>query len=226
MTRRAILHTGLPLLLIILSWWFIWHSKGRGLSLTDPFEQIGSRLFEPGASLSNGAIYGHMALGGLITGLAPLQLIPAIRRRRPGLHRALGYGVAGLAAITACGGLTYLLLRGAIGGAPMIAGFALYGVLMLIAALQTVRFARRRDRRHRDWAARLVVLILGSYLYRVHYGLNYAIFGGLATNPEFTGTFDLIQNWAFYVPYLFLLELYLRVWAKPPEALSPAPHHR
>ena len=207
---RALVQTGLPLLLIFCVLWFVDHSVSRGLSLWDETERLTSRLFHPGSATANSAMYGHMLLGGLITGLAPLQLIPAIRRKWPGAHRALGYLVAGLAGLTAVGGLIYLLLHGAIGGLPMIAGFALYGLLMLLAAVQTVRFARLRDLRHHHWAARLVVLILGSYLYRVHYGINYGVFDGWATNEAFSGTFDLIQNWAFYLPYLLVLEIWIR----------------
>jgi hypothetical protein len=33
---------------------------------------------------------------------------------------------------------------------------------------------------------------------------------GVASNKDFSGTFDLVQNFAFYVPYLLLLEFYLR----------------
>lgn len=207
---RAFLQTGLPLLLVVMVLWFVDHAMGRGLSLWSAAEQASSRLFHPGSALANTAIYAHMALGGLITGLAPLQLIPAIRRKWPRVHHVLGYSVAGLAAMTALGGLIYLARHGAIGGAPMIAGFGLYGALMLLAAVRTLQLAHTRDPRHYEWGARLIMLIMGSYLYRMHYGLNYALFGGVATNDAFTGTFDLVQNVAFYVPYLLILEIWLR----------------
>jgi hypothetical protein len=207
---RGLVQTGLPLFLILCVWWFVDHSVTRGLSLGDATERATSRLFHDGSGLANTAIYAHMLLGGLITALAPLQLIPAIRRRWPRAHHLIGYTVAGLALATALGGLVYLALHGAIGGAPMVAGFGLYGALMGLAAVQTLRFARARDPRHMAWAARLIVLVLGSYLYRVHYGLNYALFGGIGTNPDFTGPFDLAQNVAFYLPYLLLLEIWLR----------------
>ncbi len=212
---RALVQTGLPLFLILCVLWFVDHSVTRGLSLGDSEERATSRLFHAGSDLGNSAIYGHMVFGGLITGLAPLQLIPALRRNWPRAHHLIGYTVAGMALLTAFGGLVYLALHGAIGGAPMVAGFALYGALMGLAAVQTLRFARTRDPRHRDWAARLIVLVLGSYLYRVHYGLNYALFGGIGTNPDFTGPFDLAQNVAFYLPYLLLLELWLRRRRQP-----------
>lgn len=206
---RALFQTGLPLLLIAMVLWFVIHSVDRGVSLWDVDERLTSRLIHAGSAPANGAIYVHMVFGGLITGLAPLQLIPALRRRWPRVHRALGYVIAVLAASTAAGGLVYISIHGTIGGSPMSAGFTLYGALMLWAAGMTLRTVRQRTTRHRDWAARLIVLIMGSYLYRVHYGINYGLFGGVETNAAFTGRFDLIQNFAFYVPYLLLLELYL-----------------
>ena len=69
---------------------------------------------------------------------------------------------------------------------------------------------------------RLFVLVLGSWLYRVHYGLWYLATDGLASTPEFTGTFDRVQNVAFYLPYLVLLEIWLRTRPVPPELRTTA----
>lgn len=90
-------------------------------------------------------------------------------------------------------------------------GFALYGLLTLGAALQTVRHAKaKRIAQHQAWALRFFWLAIGSWLYRVHYGLWYLATDGLWSNAEFTGAFDLAQNFAFYLPYLIAVELYLR----------------
>ncbi|MEJ6403959.1 DUF2306 domain-containing protein [Yoonia sp. 2307UL14-13] len=159
---------------------------------------------------ANGAIFTHMILGGLITTMIPLQLIGVIRTRVPVFHRWSGRIITIGAAITALGGLIYIGLRGTIGGLPMDVGFTLYGILMLTAALQTIRHARRGQiNAHHAWALRLFWLVLGSWLYRVHYGLWYAATGGAWSNPDFSGPFDLVQNFAFYVPYLIGVEIYL-----------------
>ena len=94
----------------------------------------------------------------------------------------------------------------------MSLGFGLYGVLLGSAAVQTVRLARLKDPRHQQWALRLVVLALGSWIYRVHYALWYALTGGAYVEPGFTGAFDIVQTVAFYLPYLLVLELWFR-WA-------------
>lgn len=88
-------------------------------------------------------------------------------------------------------------------------GFGLYGGLMLLAAVQTVRHARARAfGQHQVWALRLAVLAMASWAYRVHYGLWFALTGGIASTPEFTGLFDQIQVFASFLPYLLLLELW------------------
>ncbi len=159
---------------------------------------------------ANLAIFTHMGTGALITVLAPFQLIAPLRRRFPRLHRWSGRIITLAAVITAIGGLIYIGLRGTIGGTPMDIGFTLYGALTLLAAVQTYRHARaRRINQHNAWALRLFWLAIASWLYRVHYGLWYLTTGGLWSNPEFTGAFDLAQNFAFYLPYLIAVEIYL-----------------
>jgi hypothetical protein len=162
--------------------------------------------------IANLSIFGHMAAGAAITVLVPLQLVPSLRLRLPTLHRWSGRLIilAGIAA--AVGGLVYIPLRGTIGGMPMNIGFSLYGVLVLITALQTIRYARaRRIAEHNAWALRFFCLALGSWLYRVHYGLWYLATDGLWSNPQFTGGFDQVQSFAFFLPYLVGAEIYLRL---------------
>ncbi|ARE41081.1 membrane protein [Rhodovulum sp. P5] len=222
-TGLAALSVAAVVLLILGVWWFVAYSVGRGLSIADPEEQA-TRLFHAGAPVSNVALYGHMVVGGLLTCLAPLQLLGLVWRRVPWQHRALGYAVASLALGTGVAGLVYIAQQGTIGGPLMNAGFGLYGALMVLAALQTVRLARRRDPAHRDWALRLVVLALGSWLFRVHYGLWVGVTGGAAMTDDFRGAFDRVQTFAFYLPYLALLELYLRLFRRR-DVFRPAPTH-
>ncbi|PUB18583.1 DUF2306 domain-containing protein [Yoonia sediminilitoris] len=172
-------------------------------------------IFSDNATANIG-IFTHMITGALVTLLVPLQLFPSLRAKAPRWHRWSGRIIIMSALITAVGGLIYIGLRGTIGGTAMNIGFALYGVLILIAATQTVRHARSgRISAHHDWALRLFWLALGSWLYRVHYGLWYLATGGLWSNPQFTGGFDLAQNIGFYVPYLIGVELYLARKRRP-----------
>lgn len=197
------------LMLLVLP--FVLHSARTGITgLVAPYT-LDSRFFIAGHMFSNPAIFGHMVLGGLLTVLVPLQLWAALRKRLPMLHRWSGRFLCVCGVLTGLGGLVFIVLRGTIGGFWMDAGFALYGGLLSLSALQAIRFARaRRFADHRRWALRLFVLSIGSWLYRVHYGIWYALTGGLASTPTFEGAFDLIQNFAFYVPYLLGLELWMR----------------
>ncbi len=166
---------------------------------------------QSGSAVANLSIFSHMAAGAAITALVPFQLIPAIRRRLPALHRWSGRLIIVAGVATAVGGLVYIALRGTIGGTPMNIGFSLYGVLVLLTALQTIRYARAgRFSDHNAWALRFFWLALGSWFYRVHYGLWYLATDGLWSNPQFTGGFDVVQSFAFFLPYLVGVEIYLR----------------
>lgn len=162
--------------------------------------------------VANLSIFSHMAAGAAITVLVPLQLIPSIRLRLPALHRWSGRLIIIAAIATSVGGLVYISLRGTIGGTAMDIGFSIYGVLVLVTALQTIRYARaRRFGDHNAWALRFFWLALGSWFYRVHYGLWYLATDGLWSNSQFTGGFDLAQSVAFFLPYLLGVEVYLRI---------------
>lgn len=207
--RRRQIAMGLALgLLLLAALPFVLYSVQSGLdglAAVEPF----TRFFREGAPFGNWMIFGHMVLGGWIVLQAPFQLWGLPRRRWPALHRAGGHVFFSAAMLTGLFGLVYIALRGTIGGQPMNAGFALYGLLLCLAAAMTLRAARaRRFAAHRRWALRLFVLAMGSWLYRVHYGIWYAATGGLASNEAFTGAFDQVQNVAFYLPYLLLLELW------------------
>jgi hypothetical protein len=205
--RTALVQGGAVAVLLLLASPFVLHAWRLGLrGLTEDLSGV-SRAFEPEAWLSTPAIYAHMAGGAVVTALAPLQLLPSLRRRAPALHRWSGRLIAALAAVTAICGLAFIALRGTIGGPAMDAGFGLYGVLMLLAAAGTVRHALARDFvRHQEWALRLFVLAIGSWLYRLHYGLWHLATGGAASAPDFSGAFDRVQLVAFYAPYLLALE--------------------
>jgi len=102
-------------------------------------------------------------------------------------------------------------VSGTIGGWWMSLWFAIYGAAMIWTAVNTVYFALAKDlRRHFAWAVRLVVLAVGSWIYRMHYAIWFAATGGVASNEEFTGLFDQVQVVAFFVPYLLIAEIVLR----------------
>ncbi|MBW4709495.1 DUF2306 domain-containing protein [Roseobacter sp. YSTF-M11] len=208
-TRHYLVSVGMcGLVLLMLP--FVLHALRAGVEGLSASPDIDSRFYEAGRGFSNAAIFGHMVLGGVLTACAPLQLLTGMRQKWPVLHRWSGRVLVGAACLTGLGGLVFIVLRGTIGGLWMDAGFGVYGALLTLCAIQAVRHARAgRFATHRQWALRLFVLSLGSWLYRVHYGLWYAVTGGVASTATFDGAFDIVQNVAFYLPYLIVLEVWM-----------------
>lgn len=177
---------------------------------TDQWNQVLPGLYDANNPGSTAGIAIHFLAGGIILVLGCLQLVEAVRLRHPSLHRWSGRVYVTACGLSAIGGLTFILLKGTIGGPLMDVGFAGYGLLMLLAAAQTIRFARRRDfKRHRAWALRLFSLAIGSWLYRMYYGF-YIGFGGESGHTEdFRGWFDYLMNFWFYLPNLYVVEILL-----------------
>ncbi len=180
--------------------------RGVGTDLSDE-----TYIYTPGGPFVNIAIFSHMILGGVAMVLAPVQLSSRIRMRLPRLHRVTGRVIVGASIAVALGGLAYIALRGTIAGPLMDLGFALYGGLMLGCAVQVLRLARAGDfERHSAWALRLFVLVLGSLIYRLHYVVWFILTGGAWSADDLTGPFDKVQYFAFYIPYLIALEVWIR----------------
>jgi Predicted membrane protein (DUF2306) len=169
------------------------------------------RLYEPHEMLATIGIGAHFMTGTILLLLGPIQLIRTGRESAPWLHRWLGrlYGFAAL--ITGLGGLAFIVRKGTIGGMPMSVGFSLYGALMVVAAVETVRHARaRRFDEHRAWAIRLFALAIGSWLYRMDYGFWQMLAHGAGHTRTFDGPFDVVMDFFFYIPNLIVAETFIR----------------
>jgi hypothetical protein len=181
-------------------------------TLTDWNETL-PRLYEadtPGASAGIGL---HFFAGAVLLLFGPIQLISQVRAKAPVVHRWIGRIYALAAFLAGVGGLTFIAIKGTVGGMPMTVGFAMYGGLMVIAAVQTVRHAMARNIDvHRAWAVRLFALAIGSWLYRMCYGFWF-LFAG-RDNPghtnAFSGWFDYVMDFAFFIPPLVVAEMFVR----------------
>lgn len=92
--------------------------------------------------------------------------------------------------MAAIGGLVFIIVKGTVGGTVMDIGFSIYGLLMLISAIETYRHAAAgRIEKHRGWALRLYALAIGSWLYRMDYGFWLLLSDGLGHSDDFSGTF-------------------------------------
>ena len=167
-------------------------------------------LYSPENPGATGSIGLHFVTGAVVMVLGCVQLVPPIRTRWPVIHRWVGRLYVATALLTALGGLGFIVLQRTAGGIMMDIGFGLYGLLMVLSAVQTIRHARARNfDRHLAWAVRLFALVIASWLYRMEYGLsNLLEFGG--RTADFRGWFDLTMDFFFYLPNLAIAALYLQ----------------
>ena len=175
------------------------------------WNQVLPRLYEAASRPATLAIGAHFFAGAVVLLLGPLQFLPGLRAGAPTVHRAVGRVYAFAALGAGLGGLSYLVLKGAVGGLAMDAGFGLYGVLVVLSTINAVRHARaRRFELHRAWATRLFALGIGSWLYRMDYGIWLKLVGGIGHSHTFDGPFDHVMDFFFYVPNLFVAEAVIR----------------
>lgn len=167
-------------------------------------------LYVEGGTLANSGIGLHFLAGGIILILGCVQLLPSVRRHKPRLHRISGRVYLLACLTTSIGGLVFIAARGTIGGALMDLGFGLYGVLMFVCVLQTYRYARLQEfSAHRAWALRLFALAVGSWLYRMEYGLWFMFADAIGHQDDFSGWFDQLMAFFFFLPNLLVVELIL-----------------
>ena len=157
------------------------------------------------------AVGAHFLAGSVLLLLGPIQFIGYLRRSVPTIHRWLGRAYAISAGVAGMGGIVFIIVSGTIGGAVMDIGFGIYGALMVLCATMTYHRARTHDiSRHRAWAIRLFALTIGSWLYRMEYGLWYMAFGFLGRSYTFDGWFDPAMAFLFYAPNLLIAEFFIR----------------
>lgn len=168
-------------------------------------------LYEPHTPTASAGIGVHFFAGAVLLLLGPIQLIGQVRAKAPVVHRWIGRVYAFAAFAAGAGGLTFIAAKGTVGGLPMTIGFALYGALMVLSSVETVRHAMaRRIDVHRAWAIRLFALAIGSWLYRMGYGFWFLFAGKTGHTDAFSGWFDYVMDYAFFIPPLIVAEMFVR----------------
>jgi hypothetical protein len=169
------------------------------------------RLYEPHMPLATTGMGIHFLGGIILLLLGPMQFVQAIRDHAPAAHRWIGRLYATAALLAGIGGLVFIALKGTVGGMPMNIGFAIYGVLTMLAAVMTPIYACRRQHvAHRAWAIRLFVLVIGSWLFRMDYGLWLPLMHRLGHTGNFDGPFDVFMDFFFFIPNLIVAEIIIR----------------
>jgi hypothetical protein len=178
------------------------------------------RLYDSDTPTATAGIGLHFAAGGIILALGCIQFVQWLRSRYPAVHRWIGRVYVTAAFVAGVGGITFIVAKGTIGGTIMDVGFSIYGMLTAAAAVETYRHARaRRLDIHRAWAMRLFALAIGSWLYRMEYGFWLLLTHGVGHTKDFSGPFDKVMVFFFYVPNLLVVEALIRA---PRAAMSTA----
>lgn len=181
------------------------------LGAVEAWNSVLPNLYTPTKPAAMTGMISHFFFGSVLLILGPIQFSQTLRQRYTNVHRWTGVFYTLSAFITGFGGVVFLGVWGASGGTPMVIGFGLYGILMMICSVQTIRFALNRDfTRHRQWAVRLFALVLGSWLYRMGYGFIYTNLGGWGIAPKFTGPMDYVMDYAFFVIPLLVAEIIIQ----------------
>lgn len=146
------------------------------------------------------AIFLH-ALGGSLVLVAGLLQATRAVRRRPRVHRGVGWAYAGAAALAGGSGV-YLAAHS--GGGPVAhAGFGLLGIGVLAATATAVRLATRGDvAGHGAWAVRSYALVLSAVTLRVELPLL-----GMALGPVLA--YQAV-SWLCWVPNAAAAEWWIR----------------
>jgi hypothetical protein len=171
-------------------------------------------LYTRTSAASTAGIGLHFVGGGIVLVLGSIQLIASVRNRFPSVHRWIGRIYVAASLLTGVGGLVFIALKGTIGGPVMSLGFALYGILTILAAVKTYQHAAAgRLTLHGAWAWRLYALAIGSWLYRIDYGFWQLFTHGLGHTHSFSGPFDKVMAFFFYLPNLLVVEVFIRARA-------------
>jgi len=152
----------------------------------------------------------HVLLAAVMTFGGVLQLVPALRRRVPALHRWNGRLFVLTAMILASGGLWLTWVRGTYLSWESAAIVSVNGVLILICAAQAVRLAMaKRFVEHERWAMRTFMVANGVWFFRLFLmAWILANQGPVGMNATLSGPADIGIAVASYLAPLLALEVY------------------
>lgn len=168
--------------------------------------------YVPGDAPGNIAFGLHLLLALMVAVGGALQLVPAIRRRRPGFHRWNGRVFISVAVVASLSGLFIAFSRGAVAGPYMTAGNVLDALLIVAFGVTAWRRARAGDiASHRRWALRAFVVINAIWFYRIGMMFWFLVNQGpVGHTRDFRGPFDIFLAFGHVLVPLACMELYLR----------------
>ena len=168
----------------------------------------------PGNPVGNTAVALHLACAVVVMLGGGLQLVPALRRAAPAVHRWVGRTYIAAALATAIDGVGMVWIRGTVGDLSQHVAVTLNAALILLFGVLAWRHARaRRFAEHRRWALRLYLTTAGVWFFRI--GLMAWLVlnrGPVGFDPKtFEGPVITLFSFAQYLLPLAVLEAWLRV---------------
>lgn len=148
-------------------------------------------------------ILAHIFASSLTLLLGPLQFVPSVRARWPGVHRCIGRVYLGVGVLV--GGLAglYMALH-SYGGWLAHSGFAVLALAWLYTGYRAYTSVRARDfASHRAWMIRNYALALGALTLRAQLGACSA--AGIAFDAFYPWL-----AWTSWVPNALIAELVVR----------------
>jgi hypothetical protein len=177
--------------------------------------------YVPGDLAGNLQFLGHALLGGLVTLAGMWQLVPALRRRWPAVHRWNGRLFLGVALVVTLTGFWLVWVRGSRLGLGSDLSISVNGLLIVCFAVLAWRSAARRDiATHRRHALRAWLLVNGVWFLRIGIMLAGLVLTPLGVKIDYQGPVFIGVSVASWLLPLAVLELYFRAersrhaWAK------------
>ena len=164
-----------------------------------------------GDTFGNFQFIAHALMGGIVTFAGTWQLLPALRRRWPRLHRWNGRLFLGISLFGALSGLYLTWIRGSRLGTGSNVSITINGLLILVFATLAWRSALQRDfPRHRQHALRTFLLVNGVWFLRIGIMLAGLVLAPLGIEIDYQGMVFVGVSFASWALPLAMLELYLR----------------
>jgi len=184
-------------LYVLLLYW-----RSAALGQFERWNTVVTGLYIKGAGFRNAVFAIHIMIAALVSVLGPLQLVSALRRYAPLLHRISGRIYLFSAFVMGADGLLLIWRPGATGGMTDHIIISINAIIVMVCAYNTFRYAVKMELAvHRRWAIRLVLGMSGVWFFRVFLMCWIMINHGPAGfDPDtFTGPFLTFLGIAVYI---------------------------
>lgn len=172
--------------------------------------------------LGNVVFAAHVLLASVVTLCGLMQLLPALRRKWPRLHRWSGRTFMVIALFMALSGVWLAVVRGTYLSVISAVAILINAVLILVFAVLAWRHAvKRRFEQHRRWAMRTFMVVSGVWFLRVGI-MGWVLInkGPAGMTKDMSGPVDIVMTFGSYLIPLAILELYEAAQRSASDALK------